>query len=55
MTCLDCESKATWIRYTQFAGNHPFCEEHAKTQDNFGKSDPSYYGWEALTPDNTED
>lgn len=24
--CLECGQPATWVRSTQFAGNHPFCD-----------------------------
>lgn len=33
------------MRWTQFSGNHPFCDEHARQEANFGKEDPSYYFW----------
>lgn len=46
--CLECEEPATWIRHTQFAGSHPFCEKHAKLQSDFYDSD-SYLDWEELT------
>lgn len=42
-TCIFCESTATYIRHTQFAGSHPFCMEHAKAQSDFMSSD-----WECL-------
>jgi endogenous inhibitor of DNA gyrase (YacG/DUF329 family) len=48
--CLDCEESATWIRHTQFAGSHPFCEKHAKLQADFYDSD-SYLDWEELKED----
>jgi hypothetical protein len=46
--CAMCEEPATWIRHTQFAGSHPFCEEHAKLEADFYDSD-SYLDWEELT------
>jgi endogenous inhibitor of DNA gyrase (YacG/DUF329 family) len=46
--CAICEEPATWIRHTQFAGSHPFCEEHAKAESDFYDSD-SYLYWEELT------
>jgi hypothetical protein len=42
--CSECLNIATWIRYTQFFGNHPFCDEHAKNEENFGKNS-SYEEW----------
>ena len=45
--CSYCEEQATWIRHTQFAGDHPFCEKHAKLETDFNDSD-SYLDWEEL-------
>lgn len=47
-TCMECGAPADYIRHTQFAGNHPFCEKHAKEQTDFGVEDPSYFFWEKL-------
>ena len=33
--CVICDEPATWMRYTQFAGNHPFCDKHAELETNF--------------------
>jgi hypothetical protein len=43
-TCMMCDKPATWIRSTQFAGEHPYCEEHAKQEEGFGIND-SYEYW----------
>ena len=48
--CIVCDKPATWIRYTQFAGDHPFCEEHARQESDFDDSD-SYLYWKELTND----
>lgn len=45
--CLCCDNDADWIRYTQFAGNHPFCTKHAKEESDFGEED-SYMFWEEV-------
>ena len=45
--CLYCDKPATYIRHTQFSGNHPFCTTHAKTESDFNKND-SYKYWEKL-------
>ncbi len=37
----ECGKPATWVRHTQFSESHPFCTEHAKKEDDVGKSDPS--------------
>jgi len=41
--CAVCEQPATWMRYTQFAGNHPFCDKHAELESDFKDGD-----WENL-------
>lgn len=43
-TCLMCDKPAEWIRGTQFAGDHPFCDTHAKQEKGFGNAD-SYEYW----------
>ena len=45
MKCIECDKPATWIRYTQFSGNHPYCTEHAEQESDFGEDDASYYSW----------
>jgi len=42
--CLVCGQPAIWTRHTQFAGDHPYCEHHAKKEDDFGEDD-SYSYW----------
>ncbi len=48
--CGDCEKPATWERVTQFSGVHKFCSEHAKEQEDFGESNPSYFFWRTVGP-----
>jgi hypothetical protein len=43
-----CGNIALWVRDTQFAGSHYFCEWHAKQESDFGKADPSYFTWERI-------
>jgi len=43
--CVMCDELATWMRYTQFAGDHPFCDKHA--YDEMGK-DSNDGDWESL-------
>lgn len=43
-----CFEDAAWVRATQFAGKHYFCETHAKAQRNFGEDDPSYFFWATI-------
>ena len=45
--CAVCGEPATWMRYTQFAGNHPFCDKHAELETDFGSDDAD---WEKLMP-----
>ena len=33
--CGDCDEMAIWTRHTQFAGNHLFCDTHARRQSDF--------------------
>jgi hypothetical protein len=40
-----CIKPSEWLRSTQFSGKHPYCDEHAKLQSDFGKDDPSYFYW----------
>lgn len=42
--CCECGEPATWIRSTQFAGDHPYCTKHAHKEKDFGKND-SYGYW----------
>jgi len=50
--CLECDEPASWIRHTQFAGDHPFCDKHAKLEEDFGEND-SYTFWEELKNERT--
>ena len=47
MRCVECNKVAVWARHTQFAGTHPYCDEHAKAQTDFLKED-SYTFWENI-------
>lgn len=42
--CVVCDKPAKWVRHTQFAGEHPYCKEHAKAETDFGHND-SYEYW----------
>jgi endogenous inhibitor of DNA gyrase (YacG/DUF329 family) len=44
--CAVCDQPATWMRYTQFAGNHPFCDKHAMLESDFKDGD-----WEKIDHD----
>lgn len=44
MKCIECDKPAVWVRSTQFAGDHPYCEEHAEQESDFGEND-SYTYW----------
>ena len=43
----DCEEEAVYIRHTQFAGSHPLCEKHAKSEEDF-LVDDSCTDWEKI-------
>ena len=47
--CIMCDSPADWIRVTQFAGEHPFCNDHARQEDDFDVND-SYEFWVEVNP-----
>mgnify|MGYP001023300855 CR=1 FL=1 len=47
MKCIKCGLPATYIRYTQFAGNHPFCTSCAKEEKDFNRYD-NYKQWEKI-------
>ena len=40
-----CGKPAVYVRKTQFAGDHYFCEECAKKENGFMKNDDSYQFW----------
>jgi hypothetical protein len=44
MRCMYCNEVATDIRSTQFAGDHPHCEDHAKRESDYNQND-SYTQW----------
>jgi hypothetical protein len=44
LMCLECDQPAQWVRSTQFAGDHPYCEHHARLERDFGEND-SYTQW----------
>lgn len=39
-----CGKDSVWVRVTQFAGKHDFCEECAMQEEDFGEED-SYKFW----------
>jgi hypothetical protein len=45
--CLECGAPAAWVRCTQFAGNHPYCDHHARLESDFNEND-SYAYWKEL-------
>lgn len=55
LICCDCGQPAVWVRRTQFSGDHPFCDEHARKEKNFGKEDPSYFFWQEVGPNDNEE
>ena len=52
--CDECDEPAVWVRRTQFAGSHSFCERHARCKEDFGQEDDSYFYWEALLSGDSE-
>ncbi len=51
--CILCDKLATWERCTQFAGDHPFCDQHALEQNDFGVDD-SYKFWAEIKEENAK-
>jgi endogenous inhibitor of DNA gyrase (YacG/DUF329 family) len=49
--CLECGKPADWVRSTQFAGDHPFCDEHARKEPDFEKDGDSYFYWYEVAKD----
>jgi len=45
--CLECDAQAAHIRHTQFAGNHPYCQQHAMAQEDYYVDDSYTYWTEA--------
>ncbi len=43
--CLECDEPATWMRSMQFAGDHPYCDKHARMQNDFEDEPDSYSYW----------
>ena len=46
-----CKKSAVWVRCTQFAGDHYFCDEHAKKESDFAEKDDSYFFWRKVKGD----
>ncbi len=46
LVCCECEAPAEWVRYTQFSGNHPYCEDCAKKEKDFPEGNGSYSDWD---------
>lgn len=44
LKCVECDRDADWIRSTQFAGDHPYCDKHARLESDWGQGD-SYQYW----------
>lgn len=45
LKCFDCDKEAEWVRCTQFAGDHPFCLEHAEKEKGFPLGSNSSEYW----------
>lgn len=49
--CLICDAPADWVRSTQFAGEHPFCQVHAELESDFQENDSYTYWYEVKRDD----
>jgi hypothetical protein len=45
--CCECKAVAVWVRHTQFAGDHPYCDIHAKAEKDFLAEDSTKM-WEKV-------
>ena len=52
--CIECNKPADWVRSTQFAGEHPYCKEHAEKESDFGEDD-SYTYWYEVNNEKSKD
>lgn len=43
--CFECARPAEWVRHTQFAGDHYYCDEHAKLERDFGTEIDGQFLW----------
>ena len=43
--CVECDKPVQWIRCTQFAADHPYCDVHARQQTDFLVEDNSHFFW----------
>ena len=46
--CVECEAPAIFERCTQFAGNHPYCDAHARAEKDFGVDDGDSTFWRSV-------
>ena len=46
--CVECGDPADWVRSTQFAGEHPYCNFHALKEPDFYDKPDSYSFWYKL-------
>ena len=51
--CEMCGKKPSWVRRTQFAGNHYFCSTHAEAEEDFGDNSSNNMFWQSLEASTT--
>jgi hypothetical protein len=51
--CVICGKKPSWVRRTQFAGNHYFCSTHAEAEEDFGDNSSNNMFWQSLETSTT--
>lgn len=55
LKCIECGEPAVYVRCTQFAGKHPYCEECVKNEKDFySEEESSYYFWYTITDNDDE-
>ncbi len=45
---MTCKQPVAWVRCTQFAGDHPFCDGCARKEKDFGDNSNSHHYWCAI-------
>ncbi len=48
VTCDKCKKPALWVRRTEFAGEHFFCDQDARAEKDFGNDDSDLFVWQKL-------
>lgn len=50
----NCGKPAEWVLHIAFSGSIPYCDEHAREDEDFGREDPPEFKWEEIPKDKQE-